>query len=99
MNELTDWDKLILILADQTGKISKIFHILRDSGFGAEYRRVWYLYVRIHRAVRRLERCHLLRNHRGYLRISPRGRELLKLQRIYNYNMNDIIGDFDGSRG
>jgi len=98
MTELTDWDRLILILANETGKISKIFHILKDSGLVSKYRRKWYLYMRIHRAIRRLERCHLLRNHRGYLRISPKGREYLKLQRIFNFNMNQIIGDFNESR-
>ena len=95
MNELTDWDMLILILADQTGKISRIFHILKDLGLGSKYRRPFYLYVKIHRAVMRLERLHLLRNHRGYLRISPKGKELLRLQTLYNHSMNKILGDIN----
>jgi len=93
MTELSDWDLLILTLSDQMGKISQIYHKLKDLGLDSKYKRSFYFYLKIYRCIKKLERLHLLRDHRGYLRISSKGRELLKIQKTYNSAMNSILGD------
>ena len=93
MSELSDWDVLVLTLANQTPKISQVYHKLKDAGLDSKYKRSFYLYLKIYRSIKRLERLHLLRDHRGYLKISPKGRELLNIQKRYNSAMNSILGD------